>query len=325
MVEQKTLARLVFLVSFACLAYETVLFRLFTFFFGYHFVSLLVALATLGYGASGVLSLRCPSSLKRRTHLYFLGALLGSSSAFLFLPLDAYEFFVRPVQWVYFVVFLFITFLPFFFHGLLQVTAFELFPELFPSFYALNFAGSALGVLGALLMLFVWGEVHVLLVLGALLALFSLEGKRRLFALGLLPFLFLPLHPFLSPYSPSRALFVFPETRLLRVYRNPAEHLEVFTSPYQRVGWGLSPLFQGIPPEGFILVYDYRSASSFPREVASSFCEHLLVALPFSVFKPERVLVVEEREGLAVYAASFAGGNKIDFVTRSSLFAAFPF
>ncbi|MEN3202319.1 MAG: hypothetical protein ABDK87_01135 [Atribacterota bacterium] len=321
--KQKMLAQLLFLVSLVCLAYETVLFRLFTFFFGYHFVSLLVALATLGYGASGVLSPYCPRSFKNMASSLFLGALLGSSVAFLFLPLDVYEFFVRPVQWVYLGFLLFVTFLPFFFHGLLQVTAFELFPELFPSFYAVNFAGSALGVLGALLLLSVCNEVHALFVLIVFLGLFVLEGRKRFVVFGLLPLLFFPLRPFLSPYSPSRALFTLPETKLLRVYRNPAEHLEVFATPYQRVGWGLSPLFQGIPPESLTLVHDHTDVSLFPRTVTSHFCEHLLIALPFSVCKPERVVIIEEKEGLAVYTASVLGVSNIDFVTQSPLFAAF--
>lgn len=321
--KQRVLARLVFLVSLVCLAYEIVLFRLFTFLFGYHFVSLLVALATLGYGASGVLSPHCPRSFKNMASFLFLGVLLGSGVAFLFLPLDVYEFFVRPVQWVYLGLLLFITFLPFFFHGLLQVTAFELFPKLFPSFYALNFAGSALGVLGSLLLLYVCNEIHALFVLVAFLGLFALEGRKRFLVLGLLPFLFFPLRPFLSPYSPSRVLFTLPETKLLKVYRNPAEYLEVFDTPYQRIGWGLSPLFQGIPPESFTLVHNHTDVSLFPRVVSPHFCEHLLIALPFSVCKPERAIIIEEKEGLAVYTASFLGTYNVDFVTQSPLFAAF--
>lgn len=321
--KQRVLARLVFLVSLVCLAYEIILFRLFTFLFGYHFVSLLVALATLGYGASGVLSPHCPRSFKNMAPFLFLGVLLGSGVAFLFLPLDVYEFFVRPVQWTYLGLLLFITFLPFFFHGLLQVTAFELFPKLFPSLYALNFAGSALGVLGSLLLLYVCNEIHALFVLVVFLGLFALEGRKRFLVLGLLPFLFFPLRPFLSPYSPSRALFTLPETKLLKVYRNPAERLEVFDTPYQRIGWGLSPLFQGIPPESFTLVHDHADISLFPRVVSPHFCEHLLIALPFSVCKPERAIIIEEKEGLAVYTASFLGTCNVDFVTQSPLFAAF--
>lgn len=321
--EKKRLAQLLFFVSFGCLAYEMVLFRLFAFLFGHHFVSLLVALATLGYGASGVLAPYCPRPLKAMAHFLFLGALLASGVVFLFLPLDVYQFFVHPVQWAYLGILLFVTFLPFFFHGLLQVTAFEFFPEFFPSFYALNFVGSALGVLGALFTLSVRNEMQTLFVIVVLLALFGLEGRKRFFVFGLVPFLFLPLRPFLSPYSPSRALFALPETQLLRVYRNPVECLEVFSSPYQRVGWGLSPLFQGVPPESFILVHDHAHVSSFPRTIEPSFSEHLLVALPFSVFKPERVLIIEEKEGFTAYAALFCGAQSIDFVTRSSLFAAF--
>lgn len=321
--EQKTLVKLVFFVSFACLAYETLLFRLFTFLFGYHFVSLLVALATLGYGASGVLSPYCPPFFKRATGSFFFAALLGSSVAFLFLPFDVYECFIRPVQWVYLSMLLFVAFLPFFFHGLLQITAFEFLPELFPSFYALNFTGSALGVLGALLLLFVWREMHALFALIALLGFFVLRGKTRFLLLGFLPLFLLPLRSFLSPYSPSRSILTLPGTQLLREYHNPAEHLEVFATPYQRVGWGLSLLFQGIPPGSFALVYDHVDVSLFPQNPDPLFCKHLLVALPFSVFHPKHVLVIEEREGLAVYAAFFSGVHSIDFVTRSPLLAAF--
>lgn len=321
--EQKILAQRILLVSLVCLAYEMVLFRLFTFLFGYHFVSLLVALATLGYGASGVLAPHVPRFLKNALCPFFLLALLGSSALFTFLPLDVYEVFVHPVQWVYLGIVLFVAFLPFFFHGLLQIVAFERYPELFPSFYALNFTGSALGVLGALLFLAVWREIHVLCVLALLSGCFGLEGKWRVATLGVLPLLFLPLSPFLPLHSPSRALHVLPETELLQVYRNPAEYLEVFLTPHQRIGWGLSPRFQGVPPETFSLVFDHRDTFLFPRTIDQSFCEHLLVALPFALFHPERILVIEEREGLTTYAASFLGAHAIDFVTQSPLFAKF--
>lgn len=321
--ERREVARLVFLVSFACLACETILFRLLAFLFGYHFVSLLVALATLGYGASGSLAPLLSQRFKRHVPYLFGISLLLCGVVFAFLPLDVYQFFVQPVQWVYLGVLLLVVFLPFFFHGLLQVVSFELFPESFPSFYALNFIGSALGVAGALLVLLFCDELHALFVLVVLLGLVGAKGKRRVLALSFLPFVFLPLRPFLSPYSPSRTLLLIPETKLLRMYRSPTERLEVFSSPYQRIGWGLSPLFRGIPPQAFTLVYDHTNAFSFPEKADPSFLQHLLVILPFEILRPEHLLVVEEREGLAVYAAAFCGVRGIDFVTKSSLFASF--
>ena len=321
--ERKALAQRVFLVAFVCLAGEMVLFRLFAFLFGHHFVSLPVALATLGYGASGTLSPLISERFRRFVFPLFGLSLLASIAAFLFLPLDVYQFFVRPLQWVYLGGLLFVAFFPFFFHGLLQITAFELFPEFFPSLYALNFVGSALGVGGAFLLLLVLDELRALFALLVLLIFAGNQGKKRLFALCFLPFLFLPLQPFLSPYAPSRAIAALPDTHLLGVYRNPAEYLEMFVSPHARSGLGLSPLFQGLPPESFILIYDHVTTAYFPQKVDSAFLEHLLVSLPFRAFRPDRVLVVEERDGLAVYAAWAAGVQAIDFVTRSSTFSAF--
>ncbi|WP_017873237.1 hypothetical protein [Candidatus Caldatribacterium saccharofermentans] len=321
--ERKVLAQRVFLVAFICLAGEMVLFRLLAFLFGHHFVSLPVALATLGYGASGTLYPLLSERFRRFIFPLFGLSLLASAAVFLFLPLDVYQFFVHPLQWVYLGGLLFVVFFPFFFHGLLQVTAFELFPEFFPSLYALNFVGSALGVGGAFLLLFVLDELRALFALLVLLTFAGNRGKKRLFALCFLPFLFLPLQPFLSPYAPSRAITALPDTYLLGVYRNPAEYLEVFASPHARFGLGLSPLFQRLPPESFILIHDHVTTAYFPQRVDSDFLEHLLMSLPFQAFRPGRALVVEERDGLAVYAAWAAGVQAVDFITKSSLFSTF--
>lgn len=321
--EEKRIALSLFLVSFVSLALEAVLFRLFSFLFGHHFVSLIVALAILGYGASGSLSGFVGKKLKERIPFFFCLSLAFCLLAFALFPLDVYEFFVRPVQWIYLVVLLFLSFLPFFFHGLLQVFVFELFPGLFSSFYALNFLGSALGVGGAVLLLFVFDELKVILFLLAFLLFWSVKKYAKLWILAIAPLFFLPIQPFLSPYLPSRALLTIPDTELLRVYRSPAEIVEVFSAPHERLGLGLSPRFRGIPPQSFILVFDRTSPFSFPKDVDSGFLEHLLVRLPFEVVRPEKVLCIEEREGLAVYAAAFCHVRDIDFVTKSSLFAAF--
>ncbi|MGQ9623303.1 MAG: hypothetical protein ACUVTO_07725 [Candidatus Caldatribacteriaceae bacterium] len=321
--ERRRIALSLFLVSFVSLALEAILFRLFSFLFGHHFVSLIVALATLGYGASGSLSGFVGKKFKERISFFFCLSLVLCLLAFALLPLDVYEFFVRPAQWFYLVLLLFLSFLPFFFHGLLQVFAFELFPELFSSFYALNFLGSALGVGVAVLLLFVLDELKVILLLLALLLFWNAKKYAKLWVLAIAPFFFLPIQPFLSPYLPSRALLVIPDTELLRVYRSPVEVLEVFSAPHERLGLGLSPRFRDVPPQSFVLVFDHTSSSPFPKSVDPGFLGHFLVRLPFEVVHPEKVLCIEEREGLPVYAAAFCHVQNVDFVTRSPLFATF--
>lgn len=322
--EERCLRAGVFFSSMATLAFETVVFRVFTFLFGYHFVSLLLALALLGYGMSGSLSNLVPAGFKRNIPWILAWSMLFFFSGICLLPLDPYEVFLKPWSFLFLGVLLFLTLFPFFIHGTVQIVVFERFPHLFSRFYSLNLLGSAVGVGVGILGLSFLEESRTVLTL----ALVGILGKVRIpwrivFLIILTALFFSPLRIYLSPYSPSLLLQEIPENRLLRYYRNSLEVMEVFSTPSSRVGWGLSTRFTGIPPSSFTLVFDHHTVEVFPKDVSAPFLEALLLSLPFRIFQPERVLVLEGKEGLDVYCAHHSGSENIELVTTSFLFATF--
>lgn len=322
--EEQRLRESVFLSSVATLAFEMVVFRVFTFLFGYHFVSLLLALALLGYGMSGSLSNLIPAGVKRNILWILAWSMLFFFLGICLLPLDPYEIFLKPWSFLFLGVLLCLTLFPFFIHGTVQIFVFERFPHLFSRFYSLNLLGSAVGVGVGILGLSFLEESRTVLTL----ALVGILGKVRItwrivFLVIIAVFFLSPLRIYLSSYSPSLLLQEIPENKLLRYYRNSLEVMEVFSTPSSRVGWGLSASFTGVPPSSFTLVFDHHAMEVFPKDVSAPFLEALLLSLPFRVFKPERILVLEGKEGLEVYCAHHVGSENIELVTTSFSFAAF--
>ncbi len=313
-----------FSVALVALAFETILFRGFTFLFGYHFVSLLVAVALLGYGIAGSIFAQIPTFFKNYPSLGMGMLLLIFLVAFTLFPFDVYEVMVKPQEFLLLGILLLLTLLPFLIHGLIQVIVFERFPQFFPRFYALNLLGSASGIGVGLWLLGRFEEGKAVLPLCLIGLLERMKWWWRVLFLGVwMAFLFSPLHMYLSPYSPSRALNQIPETSLLITYRHPAEVLEVFSVPSLRLGWGLSMNFRGIPPSGWALVFDHHAMELFPGEISGDFLEALLLSLPFRFLSPRRALVMEEKSGLGVYVAEHFGASEIEFLTSSFLFARF--
>ncbi|MGC8778143.1 MAG: hypothetical protein ACP5Q4_05645, partial [Candidatus Caldatribacteriaceae bacterium] len=324
MSEEQHLGISLFLASVVTLAFETVVFRVFTFLFGYHFVSFLLSLALLGYGMSGSLAGKVPLVVKKLSPF-----LLGWSFIVFFLglglfPFDPYEVLLRPSSLLILGFMLLMALSPFFLHGLIQIFSFERFPQFFSRFYGLNLWGSAVGVGVGLLSLTRFEETRALL----LLALVGISGRVRMvwrviLLAVVIALFFSPLKMSLSPYSPSRLLREIPENELLRTYHTPLETLEVFSTPSSRVGWGLSVRFEGVPPSSFTLVFDHHALETFPREPSVPFLEALLLALPFRIGHPEKVLVVEGKGGMEVYLAHHCKSQRVDLVTSSFLFATF--
>ncbi|MEN3186298.1 MAG: hypothetical protein ABDK92_06630, partial [Atribacterota bacterium] len=314
----------VFLASVVTLAFEVVVFRIFTFLFGYHFVSLLLALALLGYGMSGSLIKKVPAGIKENplwalswsTCFFFLGLCL--------FPFDPYGMFLKPWSFLTLGIFLVLTLSPFFFHGMMQLVAFERAPHLFSRFYGLNLLGSAVGVGVGIVGLFFLEESRMVLVLALSGILGNVRTIWRVIVVVLLAALFVsPLTISLSPYSPSLLLREIPGNRMLRYYRNALEVMEVFFTPSSRIGWGLSAHFTGVPPSSFTLVFDHHATEVFPEDVSVPFLEALLLSLPFRILRPERVLVLEDKGGLEVYCAQQFGSRSIELVTASFLFSSF--
>ncbi|MDI3543078.1 MAG: hypothetical protein PWP57_681, partial [Candidatus Atribacteria bacterium] len=313
-------------VAAVALAVETLTMRIFSFIFEYHFVSLIISLALLGYGAAGSLYSFLPRWFKEHVPYTLASFLFLFAGGLIFLPLDIYQFWVNYYNWLYFVILLFLTFLPFFAHGVYQLYAFELYPSLFPRFYAANLVGSSLGIVISYLILLGLGELKALI----FLAFLSLGGVTKVKRLPLLLLVitgvilfFSPLEIYLSPYAPSRAIREVEENQLVEVYHNPAELLEVFYTPYSRLALGLSSNFLFLPPSSWTLVYDKHEPYLFPIHPDFSLLSHTLYYLPVEILSPQKILIAEGRLGLEGYLASFLKEGKLDWITSSSLFASF--
>ena len=313
-----------FVLSLCALAAEMILFRLYTFLVGFHFVSLIISLALLGYGAAGSLYRHYPLSLRPLIPLFFLFGMFAVFAGFVILPLDVYQFWTYAIHKVIFVILVIFTAFPFFYHGLFQLLLFEKYPDHFPRFYSINLIGSALGVITGIVFLMFMNEIRSLLGLAVIACLASFHQKK--FMIPIIIFIvvlyFSPLSLKLSDYSPSRQLKLIPENQLLQTYHNPSQNLDVYFTPYSRAAAGLSMLYRDIPPSAYTLVYDHNLQHFFPYHPSQEFLQYTLFSLPIRIFNPNNVLGIECDWGYEIYALWYSGvTGKI--ITSSPLYGAF--
>ena len=313
-----------FIISICALAVEMVLFRLFAFLVGFHFVSLIISLALLGYGASGTLYRFFPDSIKPLTPFFFIMGLIFILVGFVILPLDVYEFWTYLLYKLNLIVLIIFTFIPFFYHALYQIYLFDKYPERFPRFYSINLIGSAIGVIVGIVLLMVVNEVKSLVCVMGIGCIALLNQKKYFFPLAILTcvLLFIPLTLKISDYSPTRQLKLIPENQLLYTFRNPSQHLEVFSTPFTRAATGLSMRYREVPPSSYSLVYDHIQQQIFPNLPSQEFINHTLFSLPLRAFNPNEVLIIECNWGYEMFATHYADISTT-MITSSPLFRDF--
>ena len=184
-----------FIISLCSLAVEMVLFRWFAFLAGFHFVSLIISLALLGYGASGALFRFYPLSMKPLIPLCFIFGVAAVLVGLVFLPMDVYEFWTYSIYKINFILLIIITSIPFFYHGLYQIHLFDEYPDHFPRFYSMNLLGSAAGVIIGVVLLMFFNEIQSLVTIMGIGCL-NLWKQKKLFFIFILIIIilfFLPL------------------------------------------------------------------------------------------------------------------------------------
>lgn len=298
-----------FLISLCTLAFEMVLFRWFAFLAGFHFVSLIISLALLGYGASGALFRFFPLSMKPLIPLFFIFGMAAGLVGLVFLPIDVYEFWTYLFYKINFILLIIITSIPFFFHGLYQIHLFDKYPGHFPRFYSINLLGSAVGVIIGVVLLLFLSEIQSLIGIMGIGCLNLWKQKKHFFVfIFLISILFFsPLTIKISDYSPTRQLRLIPDNQLLSTYRNPSQYLEVFFTPYSRAATGLSMRYRDVPPSSYSLITDHTHQIIFPYQPSEEFIHHTLFTLPLRVFNPDEVLCVECDWGYEMYAMYYSG------------------
>jgi len=313
-----------FILSLCALAVEMILFRLFAFLAGFHFVSLIISLALLGYGASGTLFHFYPIAMRPFLPHFFVLGIAAVLAGFVALPLDVYEFWTYTIYKFNLIILIILTSMPFFYHGLYQIHIFDKYPDHFPRFYSLNLIGSAAGVVIGVVLLRFLSEIQSLICIMGIGCL-TLWNQKKLFLSSLLLtgiLLFMPINLKISDYSPTRQLRLIPDNQLLYTLHNPSQNLEVFLTPHSRAATGLSMLYRGIPPSSYSLITDYTHQLIFPYQPSQEFINYTLFSLPLRVFNPRDVLCIECDWGYEMYAMYYSGVNG-KIVTSSPLYREF--
>jgi hypothetical protein len=262
-------------ISASALAYEVLLMRLFSIIQWHHFAYMIISLALLGYGASGVflalnrdrLTVVFPSAI-------FYNLLLFSFSApvcFLVaqqIPFNPAEILWAPVQLLYLCSIYLLLALPFFFAANVIGLSFYQYQEQISSIYAADLFGAGAGCVGVILLLFVMFPEKILIVLmlsGILAALIVLRyafpgqyvNKKHwsstfIFFGGAIAFILsgsITLN--VSPYKSQSQLLQIPGTKIIDQYSSPLGLISIVKSEITplRHAPGLSLNAMTEPPE----------------------------------------------------------------------------
>lgn len=318
----------VFCASLSCLGYEITLTRFFSISLWYHFAFMVVSIALLGIGAAGAALHLLPGagSLRRHALYAFLLGLTMPGAALLvrLVPFDPIMISFDWTQILLIGLIAVILSVPFFFFGLIVLSAFSQLTDKGGSVYAADLAGAAVGAIVSLLLLSYSGPGLSVLALAVPPAFSSfLQAKKALrifaamlavgFATGLLisPDL---AGPGISPYKPLSLALRFPGAAHLKTSYSPYSRIDLFTGPGARFAPGLSLGYLAPLPRQTGLSIDAGQLSAITHaddEHALEFLDNLPAVLAYHLSKGKDVLVLEPRGGLHVLIAARLGNREI--------------
>jgi len=330
----------IFLLSTATLALEIALTRFFSLTQWYHFAFMAIAVALLGFGASGsFLAVAGPGNGRRRAALAgagFVVATLAIYPATNLIPFDAYRLAIEPRQIAYLMIYVIALAAPFFCSGLALGALLSAFPAQSGFLYGANLAGSGVGclfALGALPMVGAEGMPFLAASLGTLaVAAFawgvvgsippgatsrplgwakpSLVGGSLGAAALLLTLAGSPPPPFtvrLSPYKALSVVSAFQGSRHTMSRWNAFSRVDVVEGPAIHSAPGLSLAFTGTLPLQPALTVDgdnLQTIPTIPPDVpAAAYADYLPTAVALFLRPAGRVLVVQAGAGLDVLVA----------------------
>jgi hypothetical protein len=297
----------IFLCSSSSLAYEITLTRVFSISLWYHFAFMIISIAMLGIGASGTVLSLYPK-LRNLSNIGIYTLLLGvsislsyvSSNQILF---DPVRLLWDRMQLLYIGLYYVILSIPFFFTGLIIVTAFSYISERAGLFYGADLLGAGTGSMVVLYLMTISGPEKAILIISliALSAAFIAGGKKikpvSLF-LMLLTFALLIIHPSfinlrMSPYKGLQMALRYPGAEHLKTYFSFFSRIDTFKSPAVRFAPGLSLRYLDALPEqigfsidgGEINAVTSAQGRQSPSYTSLTFLKYLPSALPYELRK----------------------------------------
>lgn len=327
------------IVSGASLGYEILLMRLFSIIQWHHFAYMIISLALLGYGVSGVFLALARSWLIERFDWAFPAALLlfGVSAPASFwlaqrLPFNPAEIFWAPSQLIYLFILYTLLALPFFFAAAAIGLSLCRFRGQVSSLYAADLMGAGCGSLIVVALLFLALPEHVLILLalagiaGVLPICLAVQRNRICLAACVASAVLLLLAPqnwkelHVSPYKELQQLLRIPGTRIVDRFSSPIGDIKVVSSSKTplRYAPGLSLNAATALPEQYAVFTDADNMTALTRYDGRSetlaYLDQTTSALPYHLRKPEHLLILGAGTGADLLQARYFGIDTVDAV-----------
>lgn len=335
-----TLSFAIALISGVSLAYEILLMRLFSIIQWHHFAYMIISLALLGYGVSGVFLALLRDWLSNRFDRIFPSAviLFGISAPGCFwlvqlLPFNPAEIFWAPQQLLYLLIHYLLLALPFFFSATAIGLALYRYREHVSGIYAADLVGAGLGSLVIIGVLFLMSPEQALMVL-ALIAVvggvpFYLTAAKRnrwglTASLGaavlllLLPADWQTLQ--ISPYKELPQMLRIPGMRIIDRFSSPIAYVDIAenaTTPFRHAP-GLSLNADKEPPRQLAVFTDADNMTALTHydgdEQTIAYLDQTTSALPFHLHRPDHLLILGAGTGADVLQSRLFGVKAVDAV-----------
>lgn len=325
------------LLSVALLAYQVAIMQLLSLVQWYHFASMVISVALLGFGAAGTaLSLMQKWLLQySNTILPVLMIICGltmTGSAVLshsgFARFDSYLLFVDRSQWTALLFNYILFFLPFFFGALALGIIFVKYVWDIGKFYFSNLAGSGVGaVIAAALSWYFWpATLPVVIALIAIAAGFLVmrsTNRWHIIIPGLVVtaftayYIMYPVRPVMSEYKSLSRTMNLPASRIIIQQPSPYGFVQVASADALRYAPGLSLAFSGEVP---VKATVFNNGDWFGPLVSWNpgdifhLLDYTTMALPYAIKKRNKVLVLHAGTGLDVSHALSQGALQINVV-----------
>ena len=332
-------------ISAAVLVLEVSMTRIFSFILWYHYAFMMITVALLGFGASGIFLML--SKKMRSIDLRFIGiagaALFSVSTIMALLVVSQLPFDPSRLgkEWSALVLlvvnFLALT-IPFFFAGLIIAAVISRRSDIVNQVYFLDLVGGGTGCLATIaLFSFLGGQGMVFLaaVLGMCAAfLFSINASRMavwssaaatvviavlmFFAGDLIPLYPMPTKSLMSWLDKSK----FPHSKLVFTGWNAYSRIDVVEDT-KILYWLYNPAFpRFFPPTKQIVIDGDAATTVMEGDIKGSRAAFLSVipsSLPYEWFRPEKALIIGSGGGVDISSAIVNDVREIDAVEMNPL------
>ena len=332
------------IVSSCALAYEVLLMRLFSIIQWHHFAYMIISLALLGYGISGVFLALNRQRLKHHFPIVILTNLLlfGIAMPACFLlaqqvPFNPAEILWNPMQLLYLFAIYLVLILPFFFAANVIGLSFYQYKEYVSSIYAADLLGAGVGSVAIILLLFIFFPENILIVLLLLVMLAALIVSTRVFKknrintikwnsvfiiVAITTIFLLPNLATLaiSQYKSLNQLLTIPATKILDQKSSPLGFITVVESVAMplRHAPGLSINTDAEVPEQLAVFTDADNMSAITyfdgNPESLGYLDQTTSALPYHLKSLSDILIMGSGTGSDILQAHFHNAEHIDAI-----------